>query len=604
LTARPRRAYAAISLVGILCLPLAYTALFSNFALYDDEGFVLVDLYGYLAGRSLYDEIFAQYGPFLYESFGLLFRLSGAPPTHDAARLITLGIWGITAVLGGTVTFRLTGRASLAIAAQVLCFVTLLALASEPLAPPGLVALLLMGVLTVSTFRSARTKGTMMLLLGALVAALTLVKVNVGAFALISVIYAFVLTDAEGFRGAVVQRIVTVLFLITPVVLMREALDRSWAIVFCLFVTLSATAIAVTAEGRARPTPRATLGVAWWIGGVLATTGILLGVTVLQGTSLGGLIDGVVVRPLRVPGVYAVPLKVSWAHVVPAVLSFVGAVLFARSGRSLPPRAKGVVLTLAGSAMWLSIPGGPGAGVTSFWLGLPLAWLALTRSTELQFVRTLLVTLAVMQGLHAFPVAGTQVVLSALLLIPLGAVLISDGAAQLALSVPKPRPLAWIGAALLVAVLGTGLVQRFDEPVRRFRAGQALRLYGATRLRLDGQTAASLRGITRELRARCSTFISLPGLNSFHVFARQRPATWKNLSAWMYVFDRELQASIVEEVQGRADLCAVRSEPILFYSWQQGRPRPTGPLVSFIDEHFEPAVTIGPYEVMVRRADR
>src|SRR5260221_4690105 len=67
---------------------------------------------------------------------------------------------------------------------------------------------------------------------------------------------------------------------------------------------------------------------------------------------------------------------------------------------------------------------------SSLWLlGLSLAWIATRarRDEPNQYVRLLLPALAVLESLHAYPVAGTQLSLAALLMIPVGAVVFHDG---------------------------------------------------------------------------------------------------------------------------------------------------------------------------------
>src|SRR5262245_50046453 len=68
---------------GVAWMPLL-------FAYWDDEGFFMRALQGFLDGSPLYDETYTQYGPFYYLVAGAGHRLTGLPVTHDGSRLVML----------------------------------------------------------------------------------------------------------------------------------------------------------------------------------------------------------------------------------------------------------------------------------------------------------------------------------------------------------------------------------------------------------------------------------------------------------------------------------------------------------------------------------
>src|SRR3990170_4471367 len=71
----------------------ALASLFTVFHPYDDEGYILISLRGYLDGASLYDHVYSQYGPFYHVAFGAIFRLLGLDPVNDTARFVTFVLW-------------------------------------------------------------------------------------------------------------------------------------------------------------------------------------------------------------------------------------------------------------------------------------------------------------------------------------------------------------------------------------------------------------------------------------------------------------------------------------------------------------------------------
>ncbi len=75
---------------------------------YDDEGYILLTLRGFVEGHAPYDEVYSQYGPAFFAVIGGLFRLTGAPLTMDVARLATAVIWVATSALIGFSAARLS----------------------------------------------------------------------------------------------------------------------------------------------------------------------------------------------------------------------------------------------------------------------------------------------------------------------------------------------------------------------------------------------------------------------------------------------------------------------------------------------------------------
>src|ERR1700722_8310003 len=192
---RPRwlPAGAVYALLVVLCLLAAYWAMFSQFAPYDDEGFFDYSLQLFVAGHSLYNSVFSEYGPFYYELFGALFSLIGHGVTTDAGRLIQLVLW-VAASLGlGLAAHRLTGRLTLGVAALATSFTLMNALTAEPMHAAALVCALLTTMALVIAFGLPALPRASLCMLGGLAAALLLTKINVGAYAVISIAFAAVM---------------------------------------------------------------------------------------------------------------------------------------------------------------------------------------------------------------------------------------------------------------------------------------------------------------------------------------------------------------------------------------------------------------------------
>ncbi|MBF8306127.1 MAG: hypothetical protein HW398_1315 [Acidobacteria bacterium] len=85
---------ASTFLLALLSAGLAaigYWMLFSNLALYDDEGYLLLSAREYFAHGGLYDSVYSGYGPAFYVLADAFQWLIGSPVDHSSARLLTLG---------------------------------------------------------------------------------------------------------------------------------------------------------------------------------------------------------------------------------------------------------------------------------------------------------------------------------------------------------------------------------------------------------------------------------------------------------------------------------------------------------------------------------
>jgi hypothetical protein len=214
-----------------------------------------------------------------------------------------------------------------------------------------------------------------------------------------------------------------------------------------------------------------------------------------------------------------------------------------------------------------------------------------------------LASLAVLQALHAYPVAGSQRAWSALLLVPAGAICLGDGLdvvastgraalSRLALRAGAAIPVV----AFLVWLLATPLLTYSRSAFRTYDQGVQPKLHGASRLRIDQGQAAAYEELSTILRNECSTFVSIPGLNSLYLFTDTEPPTYLNATAWMFLFDRSTQERIVQSARDTDRICTVRAPSIVSF-WAQGRPVPAGPLVDFTMRDLRRVGRVGDYRV-------
>ena len=121
----------------------AFSFAFSQFPFYDDEGFLMITVRGYLDGHPLYDGIFTGYGPLYYLYKWIVHASAALPLTHDVTRILCVIHWlaaaAILAVAGGL----MTRSAALAFFIFMQATVHLNGLAREPGHPQEVVILLL-----------------------------------------------------------------------------------------------------------------------------------------------------------------------------------------------------------------------------------------------------------------------------------------------------------------------------------------------------------------------------------------------------------------------------------------------------------------------------
>lgn len=605
----------------VSCL-IADPKVHTGFAGYDDEGYMLIALQSFVEGGALYDDVFSQYGPFYYEAWGGVFSLFGIPVDLDSGRTATLVAWLLTSIVLGLSTFRMTGSIVLGIVVQMMVFAALGEVVSnEPMHPGGIICLLLaLIVANASAVREHLSLGAMAALGGG-VAALVLVKVNVGLFAIAAVVLACAVsypTLAGRWRRLAVE----VAFVATPIVLMGTKLDQTWARDYAVHVAIAALAIVIVLRSRQSGPRRAEE--LWWLGGgFLATAAAIALAIVGAGTSFGGLFEGLIEQPLRQAGAFMIPLSQSHDHIFLLDGIALGTALaywYAARGRTAGAEpiwgaATSLFSILVGAEMALSVIGRALPFETVDFDAhqlslLAFAWVALIPApgrSSAAFARLLLPPLAVMQALHAYPVAGSQLLWSAFLLIPVGALCVASGVRGLSASLGEPRErraAAALGVAAALALTIYVADTTLRQPLRDYReaydASVPLDLPGARSVRLGEPEAVRYRQITAAIDANCHALVMLPGMYSFNFWLDQRPPTGYNATAWPTLFDERAQQRVIEDTRLIGDLCLLENRP-LARSWSAGN-YPRGPLVHYLGQGFEPIATFDDFRLLKRES--
>lgn len=167
-----------------------HTLLFHVFMLYDDEGYVLISLKNFSLHGSLYDRVYSQYGPAFYLIYDTLHRLFGFAWTNTSGRWITLCNWIGTTLFCTLLVRRAGGSWPLVLCVLVEVFSFLRIMASEPMHPGSTITLIVAAAawLGWELLQAGRITGFASVTAG-LGAVLTLIKINVGVFLLLSSVF-------------------------------------------------------------------------------------------------------------------------------------------------------------------------------------------------------------------------------------------------------------------------------------------------------------------------------------------------------------------------------------------------------------------------------
>jgi hypothetical protein len=160
----------------------------------------------------------------------------------------------------------------------------------------------------------------------------------------------------------------------------------------------------------------------------------------------------------------------------------------------------------------------------------------------------------------AFPVAGSQISWSSILLTVAGGICVWDGLAWLAGLAPgrhamAPALTAAAGCAVIVWSASVALATAWPQVV--YDVSIALPFPGAESIRLSQPRVATYNWLVQNLRAHCSAFVTLPGYSSLYAWSGMPPPTGYNNGAWMLLLTPREQEQVVRRMRSTDAACAV-----------------------------------------------
>lgn len=581
----------------------AALVMFSAFMYYDDEGYVLISLRNFAEHGGLYRDVYSQYGPFPFVFYQIVQAISG-PLTHTGGRVLTLVTWAGTAVACATLTGYATRRLVVQVAVLAGVFVYLWVMASEPTHPGGLIVVLT-AVLAVAGYRSL-TQGRYIMwavAAGAIVAALTLTKINIGVFA------AF----AAGAWGLLHLRddrlrrwapwLLGAAVVILPLGLMRPLIGTPWVQTYAFAFAGSgiATLLAVGAQASGRVGRREFLAGTAAAG---AVTLAVLAVVFMRGTTPAELLEGILLGPLRHPANFS--LVFHWppgmrVMIAVSLAAAIAAFVLRGRRRETVDRAVAVGRLVITALLVVNLARYPAnnPGYLIFGCTLPCLWLFVWplagRPGDDDSARAWVGLLLLGQCLHAFPVPGSQLAWGSVLALPLAAIGTWEAIEWLGLR-PAFRRAAGVALAGIVALLGW----KFANVAQRYSDGQTLGLPGAEIIRLPDRSAGLFRVMTFNAAAHADVLFSLPGMFSLNLWTDLPTPTRANVTHWFSLLDEPRQRAIIAALEAAPRACVIIDRGHEAFLAERGLA-PKGLLYDYVQHAFTPAFTIDRFEFCVRR---
>jgi hypothetical protein len=504
-------------------LSVAYfPTFFSGVTSYDDEGSLLVTVRQFVHHGSLYHHTHGGYGPFYFSFAGLIFRLTGQDPTLLGGRLIVVVFTAASAALFGAAVWRVTRSIAFALLAQVTTYCVLARVAgSEPMHPGSMVVLVL-SLLTFALACNAMAPSTTALVcVGLAAGALMMIKINVGLFAVVAIVIAFLIGNAQ--IPKVLRVLAGAAAVLLPFVLMNHLIDQAAIVEFAVLVSvgLLATYATLTTDVISLP----------WRGLLLAAGGALAAIfasclwPLATGTSPVALFRGVVIQPLTQVDDYAQIIVPPRFELLAFALTVcvVFAVLARRDSADAAARVSRWVFDAGLGFAGVSVLGLVLFGGFVAWLPVIAVLPALVYFADhppaVRLAFRFLVPLAILQSLHAYPIAGSQIAWARVAVCVPCCVAIAIAVNRFPtwqVAQPALRALA-VGALglMLVVVAGflpMGVWHKYDRYV-------ALKLPGARLVHVAASEAKVLHELTATVKAHCDTLYSAPLLGSLYIYS-------------------------------------------------------------------------------------
>ena len=607
---------------AILSVPAAvaaYYRIFSGISEWDDEGTMMMTVRQYLTGARLYEEIYSGYGPVYYFYNWLVRSVTGTVLNHNTVRIASAAVSLLCGLICAWIILRLTKSLAAASVGYLLVFRALQFFNNEPGHPQELCMLLLVS-LAGSGILGAKPRYVWLAMTtaGSIAAGLTLVKVNLGIFAILAVAVAVLSQSPPGWLWRTARYAAGGGALLLPFALMRVHLHDPAAQAYCFVITASIAGVLAGASGFAQVgtlSVRACLAAA---AGFAVTFALAVLVLVWQGVHMTAALNMLVLNHVRLnvsQGFWYRAVELNRIWIAWAMAGLGVAVLVTRavqSGDKTVCRLLVPFQVLFGGAGLLIAVVAP-----ALLLGFvtPFCWLLLCHLADnaphrQDRARILLCTATVLQTLYAYPIAGSQTYFLRVLLVLVAAISLLDGLRSLPPSsrlAPMVRRFSRPAAGVILAAVALAYSVSAYRANRLYASLTPLDLPGAERIHVEKAEAEDYQWLVARLRQNCDTFVALPGIPSLYFWTGKplpgqvhQPPGQLNFGQWMDMFSSAQQQAIADDFSRHPNACAVY-HPSGVDFWNTGkRDVREWPLANYLLTHFKTVGQTGDYQFMVR----
>ncbi len=597
--------------LGLLTAILAWPAIFSTLALYDDEGYVMMTLQTYMHGHRLYGETHTQYGPAFYFLTAPIHSWLEWPLTQSGVRIKTLIFWGVAVVLCYSIVRRASNSKAAGVATGLLAILHLDKLSLEPGHPQevALIGTLLMFMLVSRSKYIASNEipsffsMSSWFVAGFLAGVIGLVKLNCG------VVIAIPLLLTAALQSSAIRRWgwgLIPIAIVSPLAVAWTARSHPMISLWALWLGSCSLLLLLAAIRRRDSLYDSSISSlsSTILGGVLSVA-LILGLSIGQGVSLAELWQGIVGQHSHFADYFFVPFGLTHSAIAGMIVA--AAALLLRSSSRYKELAKPALWIWVGLSIALTAYLPLQHGLNPRGAGLLLTWAApgwivwqwrddVAHSPKKLFLGLV----AILSPLIAFPVSGTQVQIGSLpSIIVLGILLGEFLVEQAKYSTFEWHSFTasdWVTRRLILSSAVSVVVLAAVVHWIRYTAGQPLNLPGSTWMRLPVAMATEQRSIVDAIqRSGASTlFFEGNNHNRFYFWTGLKPLTAANPTFWPLMLIDQEERQLGEAIDRQSKLCVVR---VPQYDWlyhdhaTEIRER--------IEARWQPSESVGDWEIGV-----
>jgi hypothetical protein len=589
---RIRLGYIILVAVGLATAIYAALRLFTGFTPYDDEGSLLLMSRWLMNGHAVYRDFQSVYGPFYFLYKWIAHSLLGGSVSHATARVISIVPWVLTAMVAFSYMLRMSRSRALALIAWLAVLRTLNFLVAEPGQAQEICILLI--VLLVAL--ASRPEPRSLAIAGALIAALFLTKVNLGVYVGAGLVLAGV-SELPAGRGRVTFLSITgVVCVLAPALLMLPILSSPQVWANCALLALSILPVVAMLAGSDRECALGVRHFGSMVAGFVVCAALVLSWCVAQGASLAAIFQSALIANLAQAHTWSLPLPMEFPAVLAAAVGPLVAALwlYGYRHRAIQWIRLGVGVSVLLLVLIARIPW------VAFGVAVPFVWMVLLPGADAPvWPRRVLAAVTVLQALNVYPVAGSQVRFTIVLLTITAALNVHDSlsvlVSQKRWSSPAMRR-AEIAAALFVCA---GYLVSADVALAAYLRLPSLDLPGAQGVHLEPADRYRYHWIVSRVRNNCDSLVSFPAIHSVYLWTGMVPPVYPDVDGWQAYTNAARQA-VERSVLASPRACVVISDPLTRFWLPAGEATPAT-LLGFIRAHFVEVDRYDGLHFLVRR---